>query len=103
MGAFRHTLVIRKDSVLERMKKELEIENNRTKSAAERAKNFWAILYSWMGYLVIFAIGLAMAGPPIVLTLVKNEIGKGEWTHLETAPADIIDPEIIPAPDDLNT
>jgi len=101
-GAFKHTLVIRKESVLERMKRDQEVEATRVKSAAERAKNFWASLYSWMGYLLIFVIGLGMAGPPIVISLVRNEIGKGEWTHLETAPADIIDPEIIPTPEDWN-
>lgn len=53
------------------------------KSAAERAKNFWAMLYSWIGYLVIILIVLGLASPPIVLSLVKNEIAKGEWTHLE--------------------
>ena len=31
---------------------------------------------------------------------IKNEIGSGEWTHLEQAPADIIDPEIIPTHED---
>lgn len=58
------------------------------------------MLYSWIGYLVIILIVLGLASPPIVLSLVKNEIAKGEWTHLEQAPADIVDPEIIPTPDD---
>lgn len=83
MGAFKHTLVIRKDSVIDRMKRDQEIEQKRVKSAAERARNFWAVLYSWIGYLVIFLVVLALAGPPIMLTLVRNEIGKGEWTHLD--------------------
>ena len=82
------------------MKRDLEIEQNRVKSTTERAKNFWAVFYSWMGYFLIFAIILAVAGPPIVLNLVKNEIAKGEWTHLDVAPADIVDPEIIPEPNE---
>jgi hypothetical protein len=75
MGAFKHSLVIRKDSVIARMKNDQEIEQKRVKSAAERAKNFWAGLQSWIGYLVIFVIIVCMASPPFIINMVKNEIG----------------------------
>lgn len=73
------------------MKRDAEIESKRVKSAAERASSLWSTLKSWFGYLVILIVILAFAGPPLVVNLVRNEIAKGEWTHLEQAPADVVD------------
>lgn len=78
------------------------MEQKRVKSASERAKNFWAGAKTWIGYLVIFIIALGFIGPPVLMTLIKNEIAAGEWTHLEEAPADIIEPEVFDAPEDNN-
>ena len=100
-GAFKHTLVIRKDAVIERMKREQEREQKRVKSAAERAKNFWTGIKTWSGYLVIFLVALVFIGPPVLMTYIKNEIAVGEWTHLEQAPADIVEPEVFEEPEEM--
>ena len=93
IGAYRHSLIIRKQAILARMKREAEIEKTRVKSATERASSLWSTLKSWFGYLVILAVVLVLVGPPLVMNWVRNEIATGEWTHLEQAPAEIVDLE----------
>ena len=75
---------------MSRMRQNIEDEKKRVKSTAEHAKNLGATLKSCFGYLVIFLFLLVLGGPPLVINMVKNKIAKGEWTHLEQAPADVV-------------
>ena len=93
IGAYKHTLIIRKDAVRDRMKLLAERDKNRVKSASEHATSIWSFLTSFIGYLVILGTILLLAGPPFVMNLIRNEIAKGEWTHHEHPPADITDLE----------
>ena len=66
----------------------MELEKQRQKTASERVLSFWSVIKSWSGYLVMFLVIMTFAGPPLVINYVRTQIAEGEWTHLETAPAD---------------
>jgi hypothetical protein len=68
---------------MNRIKKEDEENKKKGVSAAERAKGFWKTLKTWFGYFVLFMVVITMGGPPIIINLIRSEISKGEWTHLD--------------------
>lgn len=74
---------MRKVNLLNRIKQEDEEKKKKGVTAAERAKGFWKTLKTWFGYLVLFMVAITLGGPPIIINLIRSEISKGEWTHLD--------------------
>ena len=75
------------------MKQEIENEANRVRSASERVKSFWSNVKSISGYVVLLIVMITFVAPPMTLNLIRTQIAEGEWTHLETVPADMVNLE----------